>query len=1099
MPHWPRPLRRPFRPLSLAAALLVTVALVQGGTEAPAAARPQARPCITDPKPSIRPDETVGAMSPGLAGRVIRRLLPCRQASQIVFAKAGASPGRDGFTISGSHAKVRISADTTSAALAGADWYLKYVLKVQVSRHARPDLSRLPARLPVPRRPISRSTQIVNRYMYNFTSAGYSMPYWNLDQWADELDYVAVAGYDQALELIGQDYVWYRFLLRFGYTDEQARSWISQPAHQPWQWMSNMSGFKGPIAKDLLDKRLALGRQIVALMRERGITPVFPGFAGTVPADFDRHVPQARLVQQGGWEGFERPAWLDPTSEAWGTAARTWYDVQTELFGPTSHYAMDLFHEGGKNGDVPVRTAYRLVQEALESAHPGATWMLQGWTGTPKAGFSADLDTSKVLVLDLNSDGDAKYSAGYEGVQWAFGSINNWGGRGYVFGRLFSMATSMPAALASGQGRQMTGIASVMEDTQANDADADLLADLAWRTEPVDLRSWLSDYGVRRYQSDTPDVRAAWEGLAHSAYSLAGERFYPGHGGPDAMFEARPSWSSTGAITYRPKKLYWDPGILDAAWRHLVSASDRDPRLRSDDAYRKDLVDVGAQLLSDRSRYDFTQAKAIAAKPVSDSYPADRKLADFGAAAQTFLDHLRLADELLGTRRDSMLGTLIVEARSWAGSPAEADVLEYDIRSIVSTWGDTAQRAADLHDYSARHLNGLYSTLYTQRWTTFFDAVKNAIRTGADLPDIDFYGMEAAWTTSTDKAHIPAAPSGDTVEVSRRIAKAITPVDLTHGQRISISKIPAKVTQGAPFKVAVSITNTGTERLSSLAPQLELPDGWAVVNAGVAFPAAIDPGATATATYTVMPARHTPIGTATVTARMQWVPGDTATNPTFVGTPTAYTSAHVRVGPWVKTPGVDTPFASIADAFSAVAFSDDTNPSAGDMDLKGNSYSAQALAAAGFTVGGKVSALDTTFDVGRAGSPDAVPADGSWFNVNEEGRKGSKLAFLGATASPSASGTVTVTYTDGTTATGTLGFPNWAQASIPDNPAFGAKVVVDSRYRNVPTGPANQGFHYVVWGNTIDIDPARTVASVRMPVTANGELRVFAVAVVPAS
>lgn len=92
-----------------------------------------------------------------------------------------------------------------------------------------------------------------------------------------------------------------------------------------------------------------------------------------------------------------------------------------------------------------------------------------------------------------------------------------------------------------------------------------------------------------------------------------------------------------------------------------------------------------------------------------------------------------------------------------------------------------------------------------------------------------------------------------------------------------------------------------------------------------------------------------------------------------------------------------------------------------------------------------------------------------------------------------------MTYTDGTTATGTLGFPNWAQASIPDNPAFGAKVVVDSRYRNVPTGPANQGFHYVVWGNTIDIDPARTVASVRMPVTANGELRVFAVAVVPVS
>ncbi|GAA2912007.1 hypothetical protein GCM10020221_04620 [Streptomyces thioluteus] len=88
-----------------------------------------------------------------------------------------------------------------------------------------------------------------------------------------------------------------------------------------------------------------------------------PGFA-------DRH-DGARTVPQGDWAGFRRPDWLDPRTPHFTRVARTFYRVQQELLGPTSMYKMDLLHEGGTPGPVPVGAAARAVEKALRTAHTG--------------------------------------------------------------------------------------------------------------------------------------------------------------------------------------------------------------------------------------------------------------------------------------------------------------------------------------------------------------------------------------------------------------------------------------------------------------------------------------------------------------------------------------------------------------------------------------------------------------------------------------------------------------------------------------------------------------------------------------------------------
>jgi len=85
---------------------------------------------------------------------------------------------------------------------------------------------------------------------------------------------------------------------------------------------------------------------------------------------------------------------------------------------------------------------------------------------------------------------------------------------------------------------------------------------------------------------------------------------------------------------------------------------------------------------------------------------------------------------------------------------------------------------------------------------------------------------------------------------------------------------------------------------------------------------------------------------------------------------------------------------------------------------------------------------------------------------------------------------VTVTYTDGTTSSGTLGFPNWCCDSPTDH---GATPAIVTDHRDTPSGPANYGTAYDVFYNTIAIDPAKTVATVTLP--SDPAIHIFAMTV----
>jgi len=87
---------------------------------------------------------------------------------------------------------------------------------------------------------------------------------------------------------------------------------------------------------------------------------------------------------------------------------------------------------------------------------------------------------------------------------------------------------------------------------------------------------------------------------------------------------------------------------------------------------------------------------------------------------------------------------------------------------------------------------------------------------------------------------------------------------------------------------------------------------------------------------------------------------------------------------------------------------------------------------------------------------------------------------------------VTVTYTDGTTSTAQLGFPNWCCATQTD---YGSVPVVQTDHRDTPSGPADQGTDYDLFYNSIPITAGKTVATVTLP--GDSAIHVFALAVKP--
>ena len=243
--------------------------------------------------------------------------------------------------------------------------------------------------------------------------------------------------------------------------------------------------------------------------------------------------------------------------------AAAFYRAQSERFGDSTMYKMDLLHEGGNPGDVPVGEAAAAVEGALQTAHPGAIWAILGWQYNPSTALLDAVDKSRMLIVDGLSDRYTTVTdreSDWGGTPYAFGTIWNFGGHTTIGANAPDWVEQYPRWRDkdrqrarrdrgdAGGRRQQPGRASRSSPTWPGQAGDHRPRRLVRRVRRVPVRG------------EDPHAVAAWKTIRDTAYSMTRKDAWSE--APDGLFGARPSLTANKAAAWAPEADRYDTTAL---------------------------------------------------------------------------------------------------------------------------------------------------------------------------------------------------------------------------------------------------------------------------------------------------------------------------------------------------------------------------------------------------------------------------------------------------------------------------------------------------------------------------------------------------------
>lgn len=665
---------------------------------------------------------------------------------------------RDFFEITSKNGKPLIRGNNYVSIASGINWYLKYSVGVHLtwnSMHAS-----LPATLPLVQGVERHTTDIKHRYYLNYCTLSYSMAFWDWKRWEQELDWMALHGINLCLDIVGTDVVWRNVLLKLGYTKDEANEFVAGPAFQAWWLMNNLEGWGGPNSDNWYQQRERLQKQIMKRMKELGINVCLPGYSGMVPHDAKERLG-LDVADPGKWNDYKRPAFLQPTSKRFAEIASIYYKEQQRLYGKADFYSMDPFHEGGNAGGVDLRKAGEAIMGAMKAVNPNAVWVVQAWGACPYPSMIKHLKNGDMLVLDLYSENRPQWGnsestwyrkEGFNGHDWAFCMLLNFGGNVGMFGKLQHVVDEYYKARCSSFKSTMKGVGLTMEGIENNPVMYELLSELPWRDAKFSWKEWLHDYVEARYGNiNNAKVHDAWLLLARSVYG-AGAKIVE-QGCHESVLCARPALDVYQVSSWSEMEEFYNPDDVIRAARLMVEASHE---VKANDNFRYDLVDVTRQAIAEQARYVYDEIVA--------AYKAkDRKMFDY--TTKRFLDILLQQDRLLSSMPDFMVGGWIRSARNLGQNEQERNHYEWNARVQITTWGNrSAAERGGLREYAHKEWNGVLADFYYPRWKAYFEALA-ATLDGKPMKDIDFYAMDEKWTLLHNV--YPYEAQGDAVEFAQ--------------------------------------------------------------------------------------------------------------------------------------------------------------------------------------------------------------------------------------------------------------------------------------------------------------------------------------------
>jgi alpha-N-acetylglucosaminidase len=642
----------------------------------------------------------------GGARGVIDRAFPGHPSGLVITALPPRVDGCDAYDYVAQGGTLTVRGTTAVAACRGFYDYLRANGMGMVAWSGT--RAALPARWPdAPA--TSVATPYVHRFYLNPVTYGYTMPYWTWDRWQRELDWMALHGVNMPLALVGTEAIGDRVWKQLGLTQAEVDPFYTGPAHLPWQRMGNLAGLDGPLPPSWHADQIALQHQILDRMRQLGIEPIAPSFAGFVPEAFKAHHPEAHLHRLG-WAGFPPTEFLAPDDPLFAKIGAAYVKAWEAEFGKARYFLCDSFNEmelpktGRPVTDLLADYGDR-IYSSLRAGDPDAVWVVQGWMfgyqrqiWTPAAvrAMLSRVPDDRMLILDEACDYNAEFwhngmnwrrDDGFDGKPWVYGVIPNMGGKTAWTGVLDFYATDPARTLASAGHGRMAGVGFAPEGIENNEVIYELMADTAWRSDPIRLDDWLPNYCRNRYGGCPPQMAQAWDAFRQTSYGTFTD--HPRFGWQTASFGA-------GSENH-------DPRFVAGVQRFLAAAHE----LGTAPLYRADALQLSAAVLGLKADEWFGVARE-AQETGGAAAIRDRAMAR-GLAL------LGDADRLLASHPLDRLQPWLDLARAHGATDDERDRYEADARRIVTVWGPPED------DYSARVWSGLIRDFYAQRMRLIFD------------------------------------------------------------------------------------------------------------------------------------------------------------------------------------------------------------------------------------------------------------------------------------------------------------------------------------------------------------------------------------------
>nr|WP_262713583.1 alpha-N-acetylglucosaminidase C-terminal domain-containing protein [Pedobacter aquae] len=259
----------------------------------------------------------------------------------------------------------------------------------------------------------------------------------------------------------------------------------------------------------------------------------------------------------------------------------------------------------------------------------------------------------------------------------------------------------------------------------------DLLFDLAWTSNKLDITSWLNTYVNSRYGQKDTIMQKVWSKLKNTVYNSTYGRKDPPL---ETIFCARPAWNKTSASTWGEGEIDYNRKDLEAIWKLSMNAI---PSLQKNSNFQYDMVNITRQVLANYGRIIYQEMQTAYEK---------KDIELFEKKAQQFLELIKDQDRLLSSREEFMLGPWLETAKSRGNTKEEKQLYEFNARTLITTWNG---QSSDLNDYSCREWSGLLKDYYLVRWEMFVNSQIKKLK-GQNTVDLDFFAFEKQWASENN-------------------------------------------------------------------------------------------------------------------------------------------------------------------------------------------------------------------------------------------------------------------------------------------------------------------------------------------------------------